>query len=967
MKRLVAIAAGVLGFLPLISLFPVSSAWAQSRSVVRQPAPFPKPPDSLETLLPDLYWNTERGPLLIVAPVNVRPAVQEHVLPGGAISRSAPPPLPEKGDGGYRLAALAEYFDHRVVPVGTLTVFAPAKMVVLHVPRGKPDIYADMSPQDLFKMLIASLTPAQWQRLGSTSGLGAGDLNRRQQEIFQSAISAQSHLQKWTGRGAEYPQSEQIPLTPAQKAGLRLRIQRKLDWEFRYGSNGTASIGIGFGNLGVGESRFQMVSLHDTHQDSSKTVALGAVIRETVASRAKNGHLAYDWSALDVRVSLTGAKTIGEIIERVRTATRVELYADRRYAAMPVYVRGDLARAGDILRALAYGVTGTYRRLGNAFLLTDDVEGVGTRQAKIALWLNQGVAELTALAEEQTKTFRSASVRDLIPWAADDPMAPNKAVQEKLDEFHRTRNQPLTEEEKRRGRRTLNIPVSELSPAAQQLVRQQVDSWNRGQSADPDRQELDSSAVLLKARSQLMFLVPGVGAAEVENLNFGAYNQDLFLDGPVPVPPALASFPETVPLRTDDRQRTLIVRVATSEEATQAVSRAHEKGFTRLWLAAEGISPEVVSAGVAAGQKAGVAVGAVVRVLRDGSRRSPLSDRTLLGETYSEYIQRRLTPSASTDNRQWLSEEQHGDWLRCDSPAAARAALERIKAIATIPGLSEITLRDMVPQGYQGTPELYGMRTPMAAGDLPFLGYTEEMRLAFLRKNSLDPIDLSPLTNGEYRTFTMIGSFGRMYNMSLPLLQDYGLFGKLGGGRITVNSVDAIELGARDSYDRWVLFRVETCRNFLAQFTKMLRATAPNLPVYLESLNAYSRNTGMYSRMESPEKAVNAVLPLPVSPEQRIASAGGGPLPTADVEARQYTDQIFFLTRYLPSAPSENTRRDFVQQVRYTLNRGNQKWDGIVLDMSLLPFTEALPLLNTLTPEAADTKPVQQSAGKPGN
>ncbi len=89
---------------------------------------------------------------------------------------------------------------------------------------------------------------------------------------------------------------------------------------------------------------------------------------------------------------MDGAKTVGDLMARIRAVTGVEIYADRRYAELDVYSRSGvnvLIRAGDLLKTLALSVTGTCRRVASgadaAFVLTDDRVGSGIRLTLIGI------------------------------------------------------------------------------------------------------------------------------------------------------------------------------------------------------------------------------------------------------------------------------------------------------------------------------------------------------------------------------------------------------------------------------------------------------------------------------------------------------------------------------------------------------------------------------------------------------
>jgi hypothetical protein len=74
---------------------------------------------------------------------------------------------------------------------------------------------------------------------------------------------------------------------------------------------------------------------------------------------------------------------------------------------------GQRARAGDVLQALCWSVTGAFRKIGaSTYLLSDDVQGIGTRWARLAEW-----AEAADLA-------RSNAMQELLDAVAKrDPLS----------------------------------------------------------------------------------------------------------------------------------------------------------------------------------------------------------------------------------------------------------------------------------------------------------------------------------------------------------------------------------------------------------------------------------------------------------------------------------------------------------------------------------------------------------------
>ena len=59
-----------------------------------------------------------------------------------------------------------------------------------------------------------------------------------------------------------------------------------------------------------------------------------------------------------------------------------------------------------MLRALAFGLAATYRRVGTAFVLTEDVTGLGTRRQKIQDFEEECDAERQQAIQDAEKSLK---------------------------------------------------------------------------------------------------------------------------------------------------------------------------------------------------------------------------------------------------------------------------------------------------------------------------------------------------------------------------------------------------------------------------------------------------------------------------------------------------------------------------------------------------------------------------------
>jgi hypothetical protein len=133
----------------------------------------------------------------------------------------------------------------------------------------------------------------------------------------------------------------------------------------------------------------------------TRTLSYGALLRQEVPARAKPGDLPFESARLDSPLPLENAETLGDLVKAAGTACRLELYADARLAVLPVTIlRDGPIRSGDALRALSLAVTGAFRKVSSdgetAYVLSDDVEGLGTRQTRLSAWSRAAGARASA-------------------------------------------------------------------------------------------------------------------------------------------------------------------------------------------------------------------------------------------------------------------------------------------------------------------------------------------------------------------------------------------------------------------------------------------------------------------------------------------------------------------------------------------------------------------------------------------
>lgn len=313
------------------------------------------------------------------------------------------------------LGALAAAFGEETSAFGTVTAVAPATRVVLNGDPTPPDVTADLSPNAAFKLLTAGLDNAQWAALTSERGLGLADLTDGAQQALFHALFLRGHL--WVA--SQDPEMRKLPESQRtdtrdvsdQIAGVRVRM-------------GQTS------GLYLHDRKGHTIFFADSPADALKHLQVwspkldarpsrhNVALRATVPNTPKTGDLRLDDAALRVKVPLAGLGTAGELVTRVAALLHREIYADPHYARRTVTLIGPApsAPAGDLLGALALAVAGTYRQVGPAFVLTDDLDGVGTRRKRLEDWeetARSGTERLSYQAGQAMLKRRASAARAL--------------------------------------------------------------------------------------------------------------------------------------------------------------------------------------------------------------------------------------------------------------------------------------------------------------------------------------------------------------------------------------------------------------------------------------------------------------------------------------------------------------------------------------------------------------------------
>ncbi len=711
---------------PLLLLGSAGHAEAQAPPVkppIKTPAPLTLA-QALTRLPPPA-----KGVLLVVG-------ADKLTLPDGT-----PPPPADAS-----VTVLANTFGDETQDFGSVTALAPASRVVLNPDPGPPDLTADLSPQIAFKMLAASLDDAQWKALTSDAGLGLTDLTDDTQKLFFHALFYNGEL--WVGtqdptpdklRGEQRTDTRNVS---SQIDGVRLRMGQTA----RIWLHDTKGKTIYFYGPPT-----EATHLHTWRPDYPPSATRNSVVlRAAVPNTPKSSDLPLSDTKFQQTITLTGAKTVGELVARIAAKTHTELYADPHYATRLLTVLGPAqdAPAADVLGALALAVAGTYRQIGPAYVLTDDLEGVGTRRKRLQNWQDGTSNDGMKINGEAGAVLlkRRVSQARILP-AFGDPLAITPQQMAGLKDDVVIAGVPGEDE---------HYPYAKLTPAQQAQVQKIADAYEQQQATQTATSNDDAAPqepnptgdVDFRPEYKVQLLIPTVnGPVETSIHNWTSV---LFFPGfadalamqvqkdtaatnapPDTRPPA----PPLLPLLRSCPRRATLGHPTTPAAVDGLIAAMQKIGLNELWLDvfSQGKSrladhgTDILTEALTKTQGTGITVYADMSLLPWGNQPPPeAQDLDILGQNSQQ--------AALADH----ARSQDGDYDAVGRPipyvpppvyaspvseAVKKTLADTVRGLASRSGLAGYVWEDA------------------ERGD--DLGYTPPMRLAFLRAFHADPVDIT--------------------------------------------------------------------------------------------------------------------------------------------------------------------------------------------------------------------------------
>lgn len=636
----------------------------------------------------------------------------------------------------------------------------------------------------------------------------------------------------------------------------------------------------------------------------------GILIRAEVPNAPKDGEIDFDQKSLRTRIPLAGLRTVGDLVSRIAGLARLEIYADPHYEKKALTLTGHApsARAADLLRALAFCLTATYRRVGAAFVLTDDVQGVGTRRQILAEFDKDTDARRKAALDRAVKVLASRAALDLPPADPDLALSADERRQTEADKVYQGT-----------GFVYHKFPFSALSARQQQVIR---GATGRDEAGEPLPPDLTGEATITAA-PLLEWILPSldgpISGGTVEFLLPGARPPATMPSAsPVVIAKALPSWPA---LMRAIPQRALHVHPHTAAQAQADVAAARTLGLNQVWADAFSAGEPheaALDAALAAAKGTGVRILAVLDLLDWGPKaKADVADLTILGQTSAQAQAREQDRDAqiAADKGEPPPARVAPDVMVSLFAPAVRQTLRALVArLAGKPGLAGMVWRETDPAGYTLLPgSVYDNR--------PALGYTLASRLAFLRGAHIDPIDLAT------SQILLMGT-----DTSLPLYE---------GGRYA-DQLYAPLAG------QWRQMRSDADVALLRDLYAVSSGGPAPLPILVQDRGDHMFEAeGWYGSWDSPKS------PLPTFVDPWNKPPEGQPAYSWDVVAQARPQSRTVLTRLpldgllFPSDVNAKVGLDVQKIAEQRAKMPRLAWDGFVLESA----QEALPELPSAPPD----------------
>jgi len=782
---------------------------------------------------------------LTVSPERVMPAPPSAPSDAEAGVPDNPTPTPQSLAALY--GRLGGWFGH-------VYALAPPTMTVLNTSPALADLPLSLlASQHPTPFLIGSFSSEQIRQM-ATTGLAFGDMTPDQQALVKSLLPHPLMIvPKSLGEPANVdfgkPGADIDALEKERQAAAKeydaqartisedalvgsLRLHGFLASEFTFDSPAGSGISMSPGDQGLqttGAYKLAHGGFADIGGWRPEGNPIISYLKTDVPNTPKEGDFNWNRHDLERPVLLGGVRSVDDMTARLAKATGLELYVDPHYGPQPMAVVGDVKKpqaAGDVMQALALCVCGAWRQVGAAYVLTDDVQGLGSRQEFLREMVQTWSTRLTKASEDVGGHLRDMDWLHTLHFADGDSWALAPDQLEAVTKQHGTNGGKLS--------------WKDLPPPLQARLRGQLMRHFDGDNMKSFERTAQSVAQALKPETsvgvnlkfQLAISLPDTGAMKLGE----PYRVQVPRDPP-PAAPSDTSAPAGS-VSVDKPLRGVLCAPKTSEEARAIVAKLPQMGLNTLFLDVftngrtffpnaalppeSGSAAGVLQAVLDTAKPLHIPVYAVLDTLcwrKDGAGPHPKpwpvgyeEDLTVGGEAPDHAVQRELDAHSTrpdTDREYEMAEKGAEGWASPLDPHVRRLLPALVHALAGTPGLVGLAFQDTATVGYRDLAYEYD-------DEGISLGYMPENRLAYLRATHVDPVDLSAGFD-NLQLFLPFEGFSTSFDVSLPNFRS-----------------------SNEDTKTWNKVRGEANKALLADCFAAARAAAPALPLFMRE-----RQTGI--------------------------------------------------------------------------------------------------------------------------
>jgi hypothetical protein len=613
--------------------------------------------------------------------------------------------------------ATLDDLERKTMTVGGLTAVVPKEMVTVNSRfTTAPNMYEGMPQEAKVMYLMRSLTPSQWTK-ANAGGLSLGDCQGEQAAVMDSILPKPFRYSMGTiseGGGITNPSGpkEMLTLSEADRAKVKLRLIRHLEIQISLENDG------GWTATSIDDDVKNGMKMPYLPTSSDEEFGQKILVRGPNMPRKSQLNVAD--TRLGAAIPMVAGESVKQLLERITAATRVKFVADPHFANMRMVEKGTTAVARDLLGAVSLGVFGTYRRLCDTYILTNDLEGMGAHQARLSVWEDA----LKKVVDERTNQWRAEVSKNegfrRIGFKSPMYDGLSQAEMENLEKNDSPRNQPAF------------IPIGQASKPVADAVK----NWKLGNKIDKEKVGVSSSV-------RYQIVLPNGQRAWWQGW---LGNGDQFKQKPYVWAPSNPA-PVKLPFDGSKGIESLVLHADTPAEARKMVGRVAKAGVPELLL--ETSSPSALAAAVEEGKAKSVKVGLAVRpwdLSLGGESRSADPDRTVTGDRGRSLDMQKANIAPWRWFWQDISsfEPPTRESIAPRDPVTARHIASTM-AVASTPGIGRVVLLDLYSPGYgKEDSRISGSYFYSSALD-GFLaqGYSDTLRSAFLASDQADPLDLT--------------------------------------------------------------------------------------------------------------------------------------------------------------------------------------------------------------------------------